>query len=334
MSTQEHGTVARGIRLGIVFTADRLPEELPAFAVAAEAAGYDELWVWEDCFYGGGISASAVALAATRSIRVGLGIMPAVFRNPVATAMEAATLARVFPGRFIAGLGHGQPGWMRQIGALPPKPVRALEETTIAVRRLLHGERFSMHGEHVHLDDVALVQAPAEPPPVVLGVRAPRGLEASGRSADGTVLAEPAPASYVRWARERIDCGRQEAGRVDPHPLTAFLKCRVDPDLAVARLVAAETLGNASIGAHLAPLGRDAEIAALQALGAPDRIAAAMPDDLVRELVVCGDAAEVAASLSATCAAGLDAIGVVPVGPDPNGVLARFAGEVLPLLRG
>ncbi len=99
MSTQEHGTVARGIRLGIVFTADRLPEELPAFAVAAEAAGYDELWVWEDCFYGGGISASAVALAATRSIRVGLGIMPAVFRNPVATAMEAATLARVFPGR-------------------------------------------------------------------------------------------------------------------------------------------------------------------------------------------------------------------------------------------
>ena len=42
-------------------------------------------------------------------------------------AMEIATLARLHPGHFVAGIRHGVPGWMEQIGALPDKPGRALE---------------------------------------------------------------------------------------------------------------------------------------------------------------------------------------------------------------
>jgi hypothetical protein len=79
-------------KLGVVFTADRPPEELPAFATATEAAGLDELWVWEDCFFSGGISASATALAVTQRITVGFGVMPVVFRNPVVTAMEPGSI--------------------------------------------------------------------------------------------------------------------------------------------------------------------------------------------------------------------------------------------------
>ena len=58
-------------KLGVVFTADRPPEELPAFATAAEAAGLDELWVWEDCFLSGGIASAATALAVTSASRSG-----------------------------------------------------------------------------------------------------------------------------------------------------------------------------------------------------------------------------------------------------------------------
>ena len=101
----------------------RQPEHFARHAAAVEAAGLDELWLWEDCFLAGGIAASATALAATRRIVVGLGVMPAVFRDPVACAMEIATLARLHPSRFIAGLGHGVPAWMERIGALPDKPV-------------------------------------------------------------------------------------------------------------------------------------------------------------------------------------------------------------------
>src|SRR3954470_24051299 len=98
--------------LGIIFTAERPVEQLAPFARAAEAAGLDELWLWEDCFLAGGIAASATALAATERITVGLGVMPAVFRNAAAAAMEIATLARIHPGRFVAGIGHGVPVWM------------------------------------------------------------------------------------------------------------------------------------------------------------------------------------------------------------------------------
>src|SRR5262245_63329874 len=94
--------------------------------------------------------------------------MPAVFRNPVACAMEIATLARLHPGRFVAGLGHGVPAWMDQIGALPAKPVRALEETTRAVRRLLAGERVDTAGDYVNLTEVQLEQPPRLLPPAVL----------------------------------------------------------------------------------------------------------------------------------------------------------------------
>src|SRR5262249_12205258 len=245
-------------------------------------------WVWEDCFFAGGVAASATALAATERITVGVGVMPVVFRNPVATAMEIATLARLHPGRFVAGLGHGMPGWMEQIGALPAKPVRTLEETVSSIRRLLDGERFSLEGDHVHLRDVCLEHPPLLRPDVVLGVRRPLGLKVSGRAADGTILAEPSPPPYIRWARERIEEGRADSGRTDPHRLTVFVKGRVDPDRTVAREVLAGILTEDSAAAQLAPLGRDAEFDELRLLGDPAAIASSIPDDLVDLLAAAG----------------------------------------------
>ena len=320
--------------LGVVFTAERPPEELPAFAAAAESAGVDELWLWEDCFLAGGIATSATALAATSRITVGLGVMPAVFRNPVAAAMEIATLARLHPGRFVAGLGHGVPAWMEQIGALPPKPVRALEETARSIRRLLGGERFSMDGDHVHLRDVCLEQPPPVRPPVVLGVRRPLGLRASGRSADGTILAEPSAPAYIRWARERIEEGRASGGRTDPHRVTVFVKGRIDPDRSHAREVVAGMLPSESVAAQLAPLDREEEIAELRALGDPATLASRVPDDLLDQLTATGTTEQVIASLRALDEAGVDSIVFVPIGPDPDEQLHRFADTIAPGLRG
>ena len=95
----------RDYNLGIMFRREHAPEALPEFARRADEAGFDELWVVEDCFYGSGIASAAVALACTETISVGVGIMPAVARNPVFTAMEVATLARLFPGRFMSHNG-------------------------------------------------------------------------------------------------------------------------------------------------------------------------------------------------------------------------------------
>jgi len=321
-------------KLGIVFTADRPPEELAAFATAAEGAGLDELWLWEDCFLTGGIATSATALAATTRITVGLGVMPAVFRNPVSAAMEVATLARLHPGRFVAGLGHGVPHWMEQIGALPAKPLRALEETAAAIRRLLAGERFSTVGDYVNLRDVELARPPTVRPPLVLGVRRPLGLRVSGRVADGTILAEPSAPAYIRWARERVEEGRAAAGRTDAHRITVFVKGRVDADRSHAREVVADMVLSDGVAAQLAPLEREAELDELRALADRAAIADRLPDDLLDELTATGTADRVVASLRAIAEAGVDSIALVPIGPDPDEQLRLLAETIAPGLRG
>ena len=143
-------------QLGMCF-----PRELPAaFVVDAaqrlEADGLDQLWVIEDCFYTAAPSLAATAFAHTDHLTVGIGILPAVARNPAITAMELATLAELAPGRLIAGIGHGVQFWMEQMGARTPSPLTTLEEVLTVVRRLLAGEQVTFDGHEVRMDDVTL----------------------------------------------------------------------------------------------------------------------------------------------------------------------------------
>jgi 5,10-methylenetetrahydromethanopterin reductase len=214
--------------IGIVVRPELDPGTLVEHARRAEAAGFAELWLWEDCFLAGGIAMSATALAATERITVGLGIMPAPVRNPAFAAMEIAALARLHPGRFHPGLGHGVDEWMRQVGVKPASQLTLLEETVDAVRALLRGESVSVEGRYVRLRGVALDHPPAQVPPLSLGVRGPKSLELAGRVADGTVVDWLSSAAYLRWARERIEAGRAAAGRTDAHRLTVFASCVTD----------------------------------------------------------------------------------------------------------
>jgi alkanesulfonate monooxygenase SsuD/methylene tetrahydromethanopterin reductase-like flavin-dependent oxidoreductase (luciferase family) len=185
--------------LGVGMCFDR---SLPApfiveVAERLEHAAVDELWVIEDCFYTAGISLAATALAHTERLTVGLGILPAVARNPAVTAMELATLANLAPGRLLAGIGHGVQDWMEQMGARTASPLTTLDEVITVVRRLLHGDKVTFDGSEITMRDVALDAPPAVAPPVLAGVRGPKSLELAGRVADGVVLAEGAGPTYV-----------------------------------------------------------------------------------------------------------------------------------------
>src|SRR5258708_39016439 len=124
--------------LGIIFHPTFPPETLADFARRAEAGGFDELWLWDDCFLPGALTSAAIALSATQYIMVGIGLLPVRAYNPLFAAMEITTLARAFPNRLLAGFGHGGGSWMAQVGAASKSSVRSLEETGIAVRALLN----------------------------------------------------------------------------------------------------------------------------------------------------------------------------------------------------
>jgi alkanesulfonate monooxygenase SsuD/methylene tetrahydromethanopterin reductase-like flavin-dependent oxidoreductase (luciferase family) len=199
---------------------------IPPEAVAGVASRidqfFDEIWVVEDLPYAGGISQLTTVLDATSHARIGHGIAPAPFRNPVALAMEWATAARTHPGRVIAGIGHSVPTWMESIGAQVDSPLALLEESISCVIGLLAGRTVTLDGRYVHVDDISLVFPPDRRVPVVAGVRGPRSLKLSGSIADGTVLSEGTSPDGVRAARRLIDEGRSEADRTGVHDITVF----------------------------------------------------------------------------------------------------------------
>lgn len=214
------------VRIGVMYDRDWDPAGLPRFAREVEAVGVDDLWVVEDLGWNAGISAAAVALGATERLRVGIGITPAPLRSPALLAMELATLERVFPGRLVAGIGHGVPEWMAAVGVAARSPLALLEETVTSVRALLRGERVETEGREVRLDGVQLVHPPAGPPPVIAGVVRPRSLELSGRVADGTLLAEGHGPRELESALALI----RKGGATAEHSLTVYALCCVGDD--------------------------------------------------------------------------------------------------------
>ena len=174
--------------LAAIFTPDQPPERLGAVAAAAEAGGLEQLWVWEDCFKESGIATAATVLATTRRLTVAIGLLPVPLRNVALTAMEIATLARLFPGRLTVGIGHGVQEWMGQVGARVESPMTLLREYTTALHALLQGQRVTTHGRYVHLDDVALDWPPLVVPPLLVGGMRPRSVSLAGELADGVII--------------------------------------------------------------------------------------------------------------------------------------------------
>jgi alkanesulfonate monooxygenase SsuD/methylene tetrahydromethanopterin reductase-like flavin-dependent oxidoreductase (luciferase family) len=203
-------------RLGVVFRPQLPPEELRTFVTLADEAGLDDVWLWEDCFLEGGLAASTAALSWTRSVRVGLGLMPVPFRNPALAAMEVATLARLFPGRFVPAAGHGVLEWMDQVGARAASPSTLLREWVTAVRALLAGETVTTSGSYVRLSGVALDWPPAVVPPLLVGARGPRTIALAGECADGIVLDAGNDPDTVRSAVAH-------AAAAGPHEVVTYL---------------------------------------------------------------------------------------------------------------
>lgn len=327
MSIPSGSDDTRRPQLGAVFPVHARAPELPGFAQRIEQLGYDTLWLAEDCFFGGGIALAATALAATERLRLRLGLMPAAVRNPAIAAMEIATLANLYPGRFEATFGVGVAAWMRQIDAFPQPRLAALGEVVSAVRDLLAGDEVTRDGRIVRLDAVALVHPPAVPPPVLVGATGPQGLALAGRRADGILLPEGCGPAFVTWALEQAARGAAE--RTTPLSCGVGIWLSLDDDAARARARLNPTIANW--------LAMDLYPHAMRAAGMdPDGPAPqpeALPMDVIDELAIVGDAAACAAGVRRLAAAGADTIALSPLGDEPDVQLERFAAEVLPLLR-
>jgi alkanesulfonate monooxygenase SsuD/methylene tetrahydromethanopterin reductase-like flavin-dependent oxidoreductase (luciferase family) len=285
--------------LGAVFVPQLPPERLRGVVRAADEAGLEELWLWEDCFLESGIATAAAALAWSERLRVGVGLLPVPLRNVAITAMEVATLHRLFPGRVRVGVGHGVQDWMEQVGARVESPVTLLREYLDALRALLRGETVNVEGRYVKLRGVALDWPPAETPQILAGAVGPRSLRLVGAAADGAIITAGVSPAALAEAKALVDEGGAAAGR-DPLPVVLYAHAATGP-------TASERME-----AERVRWGYESTV---------DRM-------------VTGDAGAVARAVRRWADAGADAVILQPTpdDPDPEGFVRFVAQEVRPLV--
>lgn len=318
---------------GVIFHPRFPPETLADFARRAEAGGFDELWLWDDCFLPGAFTSAAIALSATRRIKVGIGLLPATVYHPLFAAMEITTLARAFPGRILPGFGHGVGPWMEQIGAVPKSSLRALRETITVVRRLLGGEMVTFHGEQVHLEQVQMQQFPAEVPPIYVGAMREKSFKLAGQLGDGIILTGMSSPAYIRYAVNHIRAGRAETGQVEPR-VAVYLDVKVSPDGETARAAVRRSLAKRLPWADIQveATGITAEVESFVREHGAEGMAEDMPDEWLDAFSACGTPQQAADAIQRSIAAGANTIIFQPLDGDP-GCLDEYIRDVLPLLK-
>ena len=208
------------MKFDVSFLQPRL-EQMPAYAAAAEALGFDGFWVAEtnsDPFLN-------LALAAEHSTRPTLGTAIAVAfpRSPAVLAYTAWDLQRYSQGRFILGLGPQVKAHnVLRFGVKWEKPVKKMRETIEAIRAFWHCWQTDTPLDYVgEFFKLALMTpffnpGPIDypPPPIYIAAVNEQMLRLAGSHCDGVHIHALHTARYLREvALPQIEAGLARAGR-------------------------------------------------------------------------------------------------------------------------
>lgn len=157
------------------YPAVRGPAEVVEFAVAAEEAGWDGVFVSDEISGGASDPWVTLGAVAARTERVTLGtwITPPATRPPWRLAQAVASLDQISEGRVMLGVGLGVGDEYTLFGdeSAPRDRARRYDEALEIVSRLWSGEPVTFDGEFFHLDEVTLPVVPVQQPrvPIVVG---------------------------------------------------------------------------------------------------------------------------------------------------------------------
>jgi len=201
----------------------------------AEQRGFEAVWQAESRLVRDAIVPMAAYAAVTERIKVGSGVINNWTRNIGLLAATYLTLDDLAPDRIICGIGAWWDPLARNVGIDRRKPLTAMKETVLVLRRLLNMERVTFHGEFVHVDGIELdvVHGRREPRkvPIMIGATGDQMMEMTGEIADGAVLNYCVPPEYNDKALELLANGAKKANRnFDGIDRPQLIVCSVDPD--------------------------------------------------------------------------------------------------------
>jgi len=197
-------------------------------AIEAERIGLGSIWVserWEG--KEGGVLCGAIS-QVTKRIRIVAGLIHFTGRHPLAIAGLGATMQRLSGNRFVMGIGRSNPIRLKRQG-FPVFNLAHLRDSALLARRLWAGETIAYDGVLGKFDEIALLQPPETPPPLVLGAVGPKGLALGGEVFDGVVLHPFLTAEAVTRSAKIIRDAAVEAGR-DPGAVKVTACLVMGPD--------------------------------------------------------------------------------------------------------
>lgn len=171
----------------------RLNNDLPvaqyvALAQAAEAFGFDQLWVSNDLFLRSNLAILPALAQATTRLEIGAGILNPYTINPAEIAMFAATMDELSGNRFNLGVAAGAAEFLKWVGITQTEPLAAMRTTILAVRRLLMGERVALDDAFLPWTREAYLRFSAQRvTPIYVGALGPKMLALTGELADGAL---------------------------------------------------------------------------------------------------------------------------------------------------
>lgn len=200
------------MRLALGFNPVLTVQDAEQIASTAEAKGYHSVWMHESLFQRDVITYLSAMAGATKTIRLGSGVINTFTRHPVTAATTFATLSELSGGRVNLGLGLGSFPTIPLIGhqifpVEKTRPLRRIKEYVQVVKMVWEGGKVQFDGEFFHVHDLTL-GFKTSGVPIFIASLSPKIQAFAATVADGVILS---PALNTAWGTERM-VGNVKAG--------------------------------------------------------------------------------------------------------------------------
>ena len=323
------GNWKEGTRYGITIPFDGIPLHAhKEWFARLRALGYTDLWSAE-VDGSDGFTPLTLAAAWEPDLNLGVAITPAYTRGPALLAQSVASLADAAPGRFAFGLGASSEVIVaRWNGMAFENQYRRVRDTLRFLRLALTGEKISGTYEGFSVSGFRLARVPEQHPELYLAALRPGMLHLAGKEADGVIL------NWLSAEDVRTSVAEVEGAGGSGKPVVARIFVIPSEDADFAR-----TVGRRMITTYLNVnayaefhrwLGRGPALQPMwDAWSGGDRkgALAAIPDEVVDELVVHGSVAECRAHIQRSMDNGITipALAVMTFGADLGEAVAGLS---------
>jgi len=231
------------LRLGYKASAEQFgPRELLDFAIAAEATGFDSVFVsdhfqpWRHSDGHAPFAFAWLAAAGARTSRVALGtsvVTPTFRYHPAIVAQAFGTLGMLLPGRMILGVGTGEHLNEGALGVQWPdnrERFARLREAVKLIRLLWTEQSVTFDGDYFHTKNATIYDRPAESVPIYIGAGGPQVAKFAGRAGDGLICTSGKGMElYSEQLLPSFSDGAKESGR-DAGELDRMIEVKVSYD--------------------------------------------------------------------------------------------------------